>query len=407
MLIRFSYLSLFFSLGILFFSRSFTFLFEMLPNGMASKVFTPISLFFYLMSLVIILKKVKYKRHFYYLSKAIVIPSIICFIAILSSLQSDYIVESFTASAGLTGTFLFAIALVISLDEKRLISVIVNPLIIALAISIFFALFIPSIGIDDGSNDPEHIGLWQGVFGFKNNLGRTAVFTVLLMIFQNYKGYKSRWYIWFIPFICLIMSKSTTPLICLIIVYSSFYFLNIYARLSKAVKFLLIPGIILLTYTMLTIVNYIVNDVFGKSLAGNRANLWEAVILNIDYKLFGYGFGGVFWGEGSPAEFLVGRGYYQLGHAHNGLIDAMIDMGYIGAILYPIVLVVPVFHSIKNLLSNESTYCLPFLILTFLMVYSISGSSFLKQNNILFLFYCVAIIYPAWRRINERHISYR
>jgi O-antigen ligase len=130
--------------------------------------------------------------------------------------------------------------------------------------------------------------------------------------------------------------------------------------------------------------------------------MWAVVINNIDYSLFGYGFGGVFWGEGNPAEFLVGRLYFLLGHAHNGFIDAFIDMGFIGGIIYPIALLFPLLNSVQNYLNGKNHYAISILFLTFLTFYSLSGSSFLKQNNLLFFFYCLAVILPLWRDYSER-----
>lgn len=408
MKIRFSYLSLFFSLGILFFSRAFTFLFEMMPEGTASSLFTPISLIFYVISLFIIINKVKYKSNLKSLLQSSIFPIIICSVAFISSFFSMYAGQSFIASSALAGTFLFAAALVVCNDEEALIKVVVTPLLWALSVSILFAIFIPSIGIDDGSNDPEHLGLWQGIFGFKNILGRTAVFTMLFMLFSHFKGDKYKWFVWLIPVICLLMSKSTTPLICFFVVLSSIYILNFYKRITVVARLISIPVIISLGFIGFSIITFIITDVFDKDLTGSgRSEMWGIILNNIDYKLFGYGFGGVFWGENQPAEFTIGRLYYHLGHAHNGMIDALIDMGYIGLFAYPIIILIPYFTSIKRLFLGDLTYTLPLIVLTFLTFYSISGSSFIKQNNLLFLFYCVAIIYPAWRRINERHISYR
>mgnify|MGYP003624260321 CR=1 FL=1 len=408
MVIRFSYLSLFFSFGILFFSRAFTFLFEMMPEGSASILFTPISLIFYVVSLYIIIHKIKYKSNLNVLLQSSFFPLIICSVAFISSFFSMYAGPSFIASSALTGTFLFAAALVICNDEDALVKIVVTPLLLALLVSIFFAIFIPSIGIDDGSEDPHHLGLWQGIFGFKNILGRTAVFTMLFMLFSYFRGGGYKWFVWLIPIICLLMSKSTTPIICFIVVLASIYILNFYKRISIAARLISIPIIIALGFIGFSIVTFIITDIFDKDLTGSgRTEMWSIILNNIDYQFFGYGFGGVFWGEGHPAEYTIGRLYYHLGHAHNGMVDAFIDMGYAGLIIYPLAILTPYFVAIKRLFIGDSTYTLPLIFLTFLMFYSISGSSFIKQNNILFLFYCVATIYPAWKRINECHISCR
>ncbi len=101
--------------------------------------------------------------------------------------------------------------------------------------------------------------------------------------------------------------------------------------------------------------------------------MWQVILNNIDYSLFGYGFGGVFWGDGNPAEYVVGRFYYKLGHAHNGFIDAFIDMGIIGLIAYPLILLLPFIHAVKKYNHGKKDYALTILVLSFLTIVFVLG----------------------------------
>jgi hypothetical protein len=54
-------------------------------------------------------------------------------------------------------------------------------LLLGLILSIGIALTFPSIGVhSSGGLEPQHEGLWKGIFGHKNQLGQAAVLTMAL-----------------------------------------------------------------------------------------------------------------------------------------------------------------------------------------------------------------------------------
>ncbi|MBL4830551.1 MAG: O-antigen ligase family protein [Aliivibrio sp.] len=394
-------LSIFFISGILFFGRAFTPIFEALPGELASRIFTPISLIFYILSFYLIVREGEQYKHIIH---SALYPLLICVVALLSSLLSFNITSSLPKSIALTGGLVFAIAFVITQKKDDALDTFLLAIFWALLISFFVSLLMPSIGIDDGSNDPDHLGLWQGIFGFKNNLGRTCAFFLLILYFKTVHGNNYKWYVWLLPIILLIMSKSTTPSIALISSIGAFQFFRLSKRMSISAKIMFIPILSFLILLAVKSVEFIIVEIFNKDLSGSgRSEMWQVILKNIDYSLFGYGFGGVFWGEGNPAEYIIGRFYYHLGHAHNGFIDALIDMGLIGFISYFIVLAFPLIHAIRKFSSGNKIYSISILTLVFLILYSLSGSSFLKQNNLLFIIYSISVFYPNWRSYCERN----
>ncbi|MGF1765610.1 O-antigen ligase family protein, partial [Aliivibrio kagoshimensis] len=158
-----------------------------------------------------------------------------------------------------------------------------------------------------------------------------------------------------------------------------------------------IPIASTLIFFSFVLFEFIIKIIFNKDLTGSgRSEMWLLILDNIEINLLGYGFGGVFWGEGKPAEYTIGRLYYHLGHSHNGFIDSIIDMGLIGLGAYVIIIVIPIIHSISKIYNNKEDYYITAISLSFLAIYSLSGSSFLKQNNIIFIMFCFSIFYPIW-----------
>ena len=53
---------------------------------------------------------------------------------------------------------------------------------------------------------------------------------------------------------------------------------------------------------------------------------------------FGYGYGGVFWGENSSAYYIMDEFFINLGHSHNGFVDSILEIGYVGPLIYVLII---------------------------------------------------------------------
>ncbi|MGF1765761.1 hypothetical protein, partial [Aliivibrio kagoshimensis] len=136
---------------------------------------------------------------------------------------------------------MFSLSLVIHKNKHDSIDIMILALFWSLLISFFVSILLPSIGIDDGSNDPDHLGLWQGIFGFKNILGRVSAFFIILLLFQKIRGVNYKYFIWIIPVILLVMSKSTTPFLSLIAAIGFIAYVYLTKKISTAAKIIFIP----------------------------------------------------------------------------------------------------------------------------------------------------------------------
>jgi len=386
---KFNLLQWYLAVGVLFFSGFFIFLFD---AENPSSIYAIISAQFYLVSGIILFKNKNLA--IYYLIKSRY-PILICFLAFISVTWSYNSNLAITRSIALLGTLFFALALVVILEHKELIKVLVYPLFFAAVITIFIAIAFPAIGIDDGYKVSDHVGLWQGTYGFKNRLGRVMGLLVIILLSQQVITKVKTIYMLVITLFVLFMSGSSTPIIAVIIVsLIKLYFIFSHKVHSFFKAAIFITCLYILIFFPIFI-EFIVIELMGKDLSGSgRVDMWVDILLSIDSPLTGYGFGGGFWGEFGYANGLIDHRYILLGHAHNGFVDTLIELGIIGVAFYFLLLLRGLVCSYKRIIDEGPYFYLSFFLLVFFVVYSLTGSAYIKQNNILFVLACVASFLP-------------
>ncbi|MDD1782374.1 O-antigen ligase family protein [Enterovibrio sp. ZSDZ35] len=382
-------LSYYMGLGVLFFSGFFLFFFD---AENPSATYSIISAQFYFVSGVLIFlyrkEAVKYIVHSPY-------PLLICLLSIASILWSFEPSQAIMRSIALTGTFCFALCLILVFDWDELLKVLILPLIFAAIASIFVSILVPSIGVDDGSNVAEHAGLWHGTFGFKNRLGRVMGLFAVILVAQNVLLRNYRNSMLAIVLFVLLMTGSSTPILAVsFIVLLKLYF-AISHRITTHIKIIIaILSIYCLALVPIAI-EFVIIDLMGKDLSGSgRVDMWVDILLSIDSPILGYGFGGGFWGEFGYANGLIDPRYILLGHAHNGFVDTLIELGIFGVFFYFMLLLKCLIDSLRNYRTQGEYFLLPLFLSVFFIIYSVTGSAYIKQNNILFILACLAAFLP-------------
>ncbi len=380
---------IFFSLGVFFFSGALLFLFE---TDEPSNIYAAISALFYLCSGVLLALKKKEAMHFVFSSK---FPILICILAFASILWSYNPSLALTRSIALLGTLFFALSMIVYLDFQQIVKVLVYPLFFSAILAIIFALFIPSIGIDDGSNVADHYGLWHGTFGFKNTLGRVMGLLAIILLAQQVIPKNKTNMMLALTLLVLVMSGSSTPIISVLFILILKMYLSISHRITNHLKIIMLLITLYLSFLTPLAIEFIVVDVMGKDFTGSgRMDMWADILLSIDSPILGYGFGGGFWGEFGYANGLIDSRYILLGHAHNGFVDTLIELGLFGVVFYFLLLLRTLIDSTIATKKHGSYFLLPLFLAIFFIIYSISGSAYIKQNNILFVLACLASFLP-------------
>jgi exopolysaccharide production protein ExoQ len=277
------------------------------------------------------------------------------------------------------------------------------PLIIGMLVSYAFVIFIPSIGVASGQLVPSHNGLWQGIYGFKNALGQIIA---ILCIFIVVKISKKIYLFYFsIAVFMLLMTKSTSSIIAFFAAISFWQFISLYKFKSKILALGLLSFLIFLTLLIVLNIEFIVYEIIGKDFTGSgRVDIWRQVYSAIGDRSLGYGYGGVFWGETSIAYDYMDEFYTNLGHSHNGFVDVQLEIGIAGLILYCLCLVYPLCRLCFKLKKRNPMVEVQIMLIVFLFVYSFSGSSFMRPNTLLFMFFFYTS-FDILREKNERLYS--
>jgi O-antigen ligase len=276
--------------------------------------------------------------------------------------------------------------------------------IVAMLASIVFSIFIPSYGVSVGG----HEGDWQGIFTHKNGLGNFSLLAAC--IFTSNIGRKMGWK----PLIGLalsvfliLMSKSTTALVCLILVLCVFTMLKS-RKISATVyhfRYPIYAGVIFLSATPFLISVFSPGLLlFGKDTTfSGRVFIWQFILFMFSLRpFFGYGlnqFEVILKGANSTFSSNIG---FQVGSTHNGFLDIAFSLGIVGLFL--------AFAFLNKLIPKQNnnldlTISLIFL-LAFVMVNS-SESLFLSFNIWFVLLLIIIEFVNQAKKQNSSHLQFR
>lgn len=253
--------------------------------------------------------------------------------------------------------------------------------------SILFAIFLPKFGIMGGI----HAGAWRGIYTHKNGLGRTMLLSAIIFLLLALTSKKHRWLFWTLlgtSIALLLLSKSSSPLINLIILMSIFFGLQIvrwnYLFLVPALMGILSVGIIL--YTLLITNAGQIAGAFGKDLTlTGRTGFWPLILDKIwDSPWLGYGFGAFWQGLDGPSAYVWNASAFKTPNGHNGYLDLCLDLGLVGLAIYTIEFVTSFQRALIQIrVVRTADAFLPVLLLCLVVLSNITESSLVLQNNLL------------------------
>jgi exopolysaccharide production protein ExoQ len=234
-------------------------------------------------------------------------------------------------------------------NAKRFQSVL-RPALTALMVgSIIFGIVRPDLAITapfPAIGDPG--GHWRGLTIQKNALGSAASFAAILW-FQAFLYRETKWWAYAVglgsSLACLYLSDSSTSLVATVMV---FVFLlagkltppSMRATVTPIVFWTLLIAIIFYGVAVMKLVpglDALISSATstvgkGTDFAG-RTPIWDLMKANIRlHPILGTGFGAFWVGpfDTSPSYEFFKRLYFYPGEAHNGYLDIVNDMGYVG-----------------------------------------------------------------------------
>ena len=242
----------------------------------------------------------------------------------------------------------FAVA-VVGWNATRLQQVTRPVLTILLLGSLIFGLVAPDLAITPPV-PPDTNSYWHGLTSQKNQLGSIASIGAILWL----HGWASRevkllpaFAGWVISMACIVLSRSATSLMATVL--ASILLLMLLRTAPSMRRYMPYIVGIFVTFTLayslavlkvIPALDFLIKPIMvlsGKdpSFSG-RTQIWDVIRAHIQLSpLIGSGYGG-YWGgpvPTSPSYVFLGIMYFYPSEAHNGYLDTINDLGYVGLVL--------------------------------------------------------------------------
>jgi O-antigen ligase len=292
-------------------------------------------------------------------------------------------------------TTLFGVYLGAALDDRRFVGLIAGAFLILSLASLFLALAMPLYGVDHQSNG----GDWRGVWMEKNTLALFMALGGLAALGAVFQGARGRW-LWALMFglcaLLLVMSRGKTALICLAIGVGATAGLWLMRRgpvIGLVTAWITGVTVTLAAFAIWAAPEALLTAIGKDPTLTGRTEIWKAVMDQVALRPgLGYGFA-AFWGKTSvPAMIVRRQTHWSVPTAHNGWIDLLVQVGWIGVVLFALIYIVNVVANLVRAARREDYFAIPFLVI--FGVFSLT-ESFLEQQNSLFWTLFIAVLTRA------------
>jgi exopolysaccharide production protein ExoQ len=225
---------------------------------------------------------------------------------------------------------------------------VVRPVLTTLLIaSIIFGILYPQYAIEVGEGTLKNS--WRGLTAQKNQLGMLSSFGVVFWLHAwFYDGRK--WWIAFpciaLSIECVLLSRSSTALLSTTL--STLFMLLVMVAplaLRRYMPYIVSTFAVLVVVYALAVLNLIpgtsmlldpIAELSGKDMTfSNRAVIWDIIKEHIQLApMLGSGYGAYWTGPvpSSPSYTFLGRMYFYPSQSHNGYLEVVNDLGFVGLI---------------------------------------------------------------------------
>jgi exopolysaccharide production protein ExoQ len=286
-------------------------------------------------------------------------------------------------------------------EQIRVLAVVFGFAVIS---SLMFGLFyknygVMGMGLEMTPENIAHAGSWRGIFTHKNVLGRfMTLAAIVFLIFspqkQQFKYLK--WIFLSLTVLVILLSTSKSSLIILLTITSILpLFKSLKWNYNHSIPFIITLLVLLGSAITLFLDNAeIILNAMGKDMTlTGRTDLWNEVIRSISERPFlGYGLGGFWRGLKGNSEVIITTMKWDVPHAHNGYLDILVDLGFLGFLAFLLSFTFVFFRSIVKIRSGEQTESLfPIIFLTFLVMTNLTESSFFRQGFMIIFYTSVTL----------------
>jgi len=348
------------------------------------------------------------KKYFELFEKRHIPLYIFLVIVLASAAWSDNSTVALRRAIGLMGTVAFGAYLALAFKPMVGLRLIVVALAIFCVVSLILAVAVPSLGRHVSA---PHTGLWNGMHGHKNSLGRDVVLSALVFVayFLSLRAnVPNRTLLAGLLAVCgllLIGSWSGTALLGAVLLLLVLLSLRLMAGTGRVNVTVLMIGAI--SVASLAGFLYAFFDeilaLLGKdpTLTG-RTSIWEAVIaVGMENPLLGAGYR-TFWIGNSYERFesYLEYGLRDAGHSHNSFLDMWLEVGFVGASAMFVTLAFLLWWGLQiNAATKNPINMLPVMWLASLVYFAMSARVLAEQAELAWLLFIIGWFWAANRRL--------
>jgi O-antigen ligase len=314
-------------------------------------------------------------------------------IAFVSILWSQAPVLTAQRCFGLLGTFICGLYLRSRFSTREILRIVALAAMILAAITILFVVIFPG-----QVHDPLYTSAWRGPFQQKNGLGRVMAMGILATILGGLGTNRILGVLGVgMTSLVLLKTDSHTSLLALVMAIG----LAAIARwLRRPDRRLAALGAVFILMSLWIPFTLWIGGPLGAldgvgrdSTLTGRSQLWSEVWSAIHHhEILGTGFG-AFWRVSSSEVQHIWSGIgWQAPHAHNGFLDAWLELGLVGVMVITLCLVRNLVCNLKRIMRGgfgDAAAIVHLVIFSFIIVMNLSESALFRQNS-LFLILMVA-----------------
>jgi len=305
-----------------------------------------------------------------------------CGLSYIWSIHPDVTIRR---SVALLMTTLFGLVLAARYDWNALVQRLALVFLVTAVISLFLAIFIPSLG----QMQEIHHGAWRGAWLEKNSFGvRMAMGLALMMC--AYAMQPKRWWLW-VPggvlcFGLVLMSTSKAALLAALVAICGFLVIRVFRRfpiLRIPVMYSVIIGVSVLMFLLIFMPDMMFELIGKERTLTGRTDIWNALAAAIKEKpLLGYGYGTFWQDENGPSYWVRFSLEWGVPTAHNGWVETWLSAGVVAVVLFGLLYLITLLMAFGRLYrGGVENYWVILSTILFLMI-SLSESTILQQNDL-------------------------
>lgn len=300
----------------------------------------------------------------------------------------------------LVGVLFIALALVRQSKSNNPFETFVWPGVFYLALGIA-ALAVPGLSIDPDGN-------YKGFTFTKNTWGQFALLVSMVFLFQalNRRNGRLAWWFFALASVSLLATRSATSIgIYAIAVLLILYWVAMRRhgnKLLPATLVTILASMALLFGYFLVKGDFPIGAVWEAGLGSvgktttltGRTELWRWMGYEIArHPWLGTGFGGFWMGLEGPSYSIVRMFSWRPGQAHNGYIDVVNELGYVGLVLLLWVFLAHlrnIYHI--NCLGDGLTAIFHMAILLVVLLLNVSETNFMRTTHLWWIVFSTSIV---------------